>query len=182
MGRYTPSAGTSYLDSLELDTSHIEQALEFFTDRKAEVLVAGRVSASTWAYLEYETACRVRLFSEERGMRASGRQARGEVRSLLADHLGLVGCDGFFDELAQLANGVLLDSRVILAARGLHPSRADRFNSDLLRWKDVREPFLKDMTRAAAEAQVPVVLGGHSVVAGGLMALLESMQLSREVT
>jgi len=42
-----------YLDSLELDTSHIEQALEFFTDRDAEVLVAGRVSASTWDYLEH---------------------------------------------------------------------------------------------------------------------------------
>ena len=76
-----------YLDSLELDTSHIEQSLEFFTDRDAEVLVAGRVSASTWAYLESETACRVRLFSEERGMRASGRQAREALELILGTYI-----------------------------------------------------------------------------------------------
>jgi len=36
-----------------------------------------RVSSTTWSYLERETACRTRVLSEERGMRASGRQARG---------------------------------------------------------------------------------------------------------
>jgi hypothetical protein len=119
----------------------------------------------------------VRVFAEERGMRASGRQERGEVRSLLADYLERVGVDGFFDELAQLVDGVLFDNRVILAARGLWPSAADRFNSDLYQWDRVEDPFLRRLTQAAAEARVPVVLGGHSVVAGGLMALVEALQM-----
>ena len=113
-------------------------------------------------------------------MRASGRQGRGEVRSLLADYVALAGVEGLFDELAQLADGVLLDSRVILAARDSWPSTADRFNSDLHRWDLVKDPFLRDFTRAAAGAQVPVVLGGHSVVAGGLMALVESYETARQ--
>jgi hypothetical protein len=70
---------------------------------------------------------------------------------------------------------VLLDNRVILASRGLWPSALDRFNSDLYRWNEVDEPFLRSLTHAAAEAPIPVLMGGHSVVAGGLMALTESL-------
>jgi len=113
-------------------------------------------------------------------MRASGRQKRGEAHSLLADYLELVGVENFFEELAELTGGVLFDNRVILAARGLWPSALDRFNSDLYRWDRVEEPFLRRFTRAAAEARVPVVLGGHSVVAGGLMALVETLEMSED--
>ncbi|MGD8245370.1 MAG: hypothetical protein PVI63_09280, partial [Anaerolineae bacterium] len=81
----------------------------------------------------------------------------------------------FFEELAKLANGVLLDNRVILAARRLWPSAVDRFNSDLYRWEEVEDPFLRNLTRAAAEGPIPVVMGGHSVVGGGLMALTEAL-------
>ena len=88
---------------------------------------------------------------------------------------GLVGVERFFEVLGQLANGVLLDNRVILAARQLWPSAIDRFNSDLYRWGEVEDPFLQGLTRAAAEAPIPVVMGGHSVVGGGLMALTETL-------
>jgi hypothetical protein len=139
----------------------------------AVLAVIGRASATAWAALERATRCWVRVFAEERGMRASGRQEQGEVRSLLSDYLELVGFEGFFAELAALVGGVLFDNRVILAARGLWPSAADRFNSDLYRWEEVEEPFLRRFTQTAAESGVPMVLGGHSVVAGGLLALVE---------
>ena len=163
-----------YLDSLELDTSHIEQSLKFLTDRKAEVLVAGRVSASTWAYLEQETACRVRLFSEERGMRASGRQARGEALSLLGFYLDEVGLEGFFATLAKMSQAAFLDSRVIFAHRRLWPSAADRFYSDLRQPEKISDPWVRRLTEAAIAAPIPIVLGGHSLVAGGLYALVEA--------
>lgn len=163
-----------YLDSLELDTSHIEQALEFLTDRDAEVLVAGRVSASTWAYLEEETACRVRLFAEERGMRASGRQARGEALSLLGFYLEEVGLERFFATLAEMSQAAFLDSRVLFAHRGIWPPAADRFYSDLRQPKKINDPWVRRFTEAAIEASIPVVLGGHSLVSGGLYALVEA--------
>jgi hypothetical protein len=166
-----------FLDGLRWESERLDQVLDAMAREGGSLAVIGRVSPAAWVELGRATRCWVRAFVEERGMRASGRQERGEVRSLLADYLELVGVDGFFDELAQLADGVLFDNRVILAARGLWPLAADRYNSDLYRWDRVEDPFLRRLTRAAVEARVPVVLGGHSVVAGGLMALVEALQM-----
>ncbi len=162
------------LQGMALDTSALEMALPFFLDRDAEILVAGRVSSATWSYLERETACRTRVLSEERGMRASGRQARGEVRSLLGYHLEAVGIKRFFAELATLGQAVFLDNRVLMAHRGLWPSAADRFYSDLRRPEQIAEPFVRELTEAAMAAPVPVIMGGHSLVSGGMFALVEA--------
>jgi hypothetical protein len=170
-----------YLDRLGWETGKLDGVLAAMGREGGSLAVVGRASAAAWAALEQATRCWVRVFVEERGMRASGRQERGEVRSLLADYLDLVGVEGLFDELAALADGVLFDNRVVLAARRLWPSAADRFYSDLYQWDSVGEPFLRRFTRAAAEARAPVVLGGHSVVAGGLMALVEAFEMGREV-
>ncbi|MFL7794767.1 MAG: hypothetical protein AB8I69_21670 [Anaerolineae bacterium] len=166
-----------FLDELNWKAPQLNGILAEMAREGGSLAIAGRVSEAAWGVLNKATRCWVRVFAEERGMRASGRQERGEVRSLLADYLEIVGTEGFFDEVANLANGLLLDSRVILAARGLWPSKRDRFNSDLHRWEEVEDPFLRRFTQAAAQAQIPVVLGGHSVVAGGLMALIESLEL-----
>ena len=164
-----------FLEDLDWQASWLDGVVTEMRREGGSLAVMGRVSAIAWAALERATRCWVRVFAEERGMRASGRQGRGEVRSLVSNYLDAVGVVGFFDALADLANGVLLDNRVIIAARGLWPSTVDRFNSDLFRWDRVREPFLRRFTRAAAEARVPVMMGGHSVVAGGLMALAEAV-------
>jgi len=162
-----------FLDELGWEAPWLDAVLAEMCREGGSLAVIGRASATAWAALERATRCWVRVFAEERGMRASGRQEQGEARSLLSDYLELVGFEGFFAELAALVNGVLFDNRVILAARGLWPSAADRFNSDLYRWEEVEEPFLRRFTQAAAESGVPIVLGGHSVVAGGLLALVE---------
>ena len=168
------------LDGWAWEAPQVEGVVSAMAREGGSLAVVGRASSAAWSALERATRCWVRVFAEERGMRASGRQERGEVRSLLADYMSLVGVDCFFQELGEMAEAVLLDSRVILAAMGLWPSIPDRFNSDLHRWDRVAQPFLRRFTRAAAEAQVPVMLGGHSVVAGGLMALLESLEAGQE--
>jgi hypothetical protein len=172
-----PGAGAhtrAYLDSLKLDLSHLDAALSMMLDRDATILVAGRVSSATWSYLERETACSTRVLSEERGMRASGRQARGEVRSLLGYYLEAVGLDRLFEALATMAQAVFLDNRVIFAHRGLWPSAADRFHSDLRQPDQIVDPFVRALTEAAMAAPVPVVMGGHSLVAGGMYALVDA--------
>jgi len=164
----------AFLDSLELDTSHIEQAMLTLVDRDAEVIIAGRVSAAVWKYLERETACRVRVFAEERGMRASGRQVRGEVRSLLGYYYQQVGPERFFETLAELGQAAFVDSRIIFAHLGVWPPASDRYNSDLRRPRDIRDDTVREFTIAAISAPIPVVLGGHSLVSGGLYALVEA--------
>jgi hypothetical protein len=162
------------LDSLPLDTSALDIALPYMLDREAAILVAGRVSSATWSYLERETACSTRVLSEERGMRASGRQARGEVRSLMGYYLDAVGFERFFETLATMGQAVFMDNRVIFAHRGLWPSAADRFHSDLRQPAQVCDPFVRALTTAAMGAPVPIIMGGHSLVSGGMYALIEA--------
>jgi hypothetical protein len=162
------------LDGLALDTAAIDAALPFLLDRDATILVAGRVSSATWSYVERETACSTRVLSEERGMRASGRQAQGKVRSLLGYYLDVAGLDRFFETLATMGQALFLDNRVLFAHRGLWPSAADRFYSDLRQPARIADSFVRALTEAAMAASIPVIMGGHSLVAGGMYALIEA--------
>ena len=168
------------LDEWRLDVSLYRRILPLFTISTAQVLVAGRTSSRVWQYLEGETACRVRFFSEERGMQAEGRIGGGEARSLVGFYLAAVGVQRFFATLAELADAAFVDSRVLLAHLGLRPSRADRFLSDLGRYDEIEDPFLRELTEGAARAAIPVALGGHSLVSGGLMALIEHAWRERD--
>jgi CTP:molybdopterin cytidylyltransferase MocA len=164
----------AYLDSLALDTAAIDATLPLLLARDATIMVAGRVSSATWSYLERETACSTRIFSEERSMRASGRLARGQVRSLLGYYMDVVGLERFFETLATMGQALFIDNRVLFAHRGLWPSSADRFYSDLRRPAQIVDPFVKALTEAAMAAPVPVIMGGHSLVSGGMYALIEA--------
>ncbi|TMD33256.1 MAG: hypothetical protein E6I94_00045 [Chloroflexi bacterium] len=148
-----------------------------FHDRKAEVLVTGRTSAATLAWLERHTASRVRALVEERGLRAADPLAevdppasRGRpptsVLGLLLDRDGPASLG---QSLASLAGAALVDTRVLLAHRlgpdeGAWPSAEDRFASDLLDWGAVSDPWLCELTRSALMAPIPILLGGHTLV------------------
>ncbi len=163
-----------FLSGFEANLGPYQRLMRALVDPTAEVLVAGRVGSQAWSYLERETACRVRVYSEERGMQAAGRDASGAARSLLAFHLREVGSARFFAELAELSNVACIDTRPLLAHLGVHASRADRFWSDLGCPERIGQPFLRELTQAAREAPLPVILGGHSLVSGGLMLLTEA--------
>ena len=171
----------AYLNGLSWSSRQLDDVLAIMAREGTGLAIAGRVSSAAWDAIERATQCWIRVFAEERGMRASGRQARGEVRSLLAGYLREVGVERFFRELGGMVDGVLLDNRVILAALDIWPSMADRYHSDLLQWEDVGQPFLRRMTWAAAEAPIPIVMGGHSIVSGGLMALAEIVSAGKGV-
>jgi CTP:molybdopterin cytidylyltransferase MocA len=163
-----------FLETLEWDGTNVRRVAMAMAEEGGSLAIVGRTSSAAWAAVERSTRCWVRIFAEERGMRASGRQERGEVNSLLSDYLSLVGPEAFFGRLGELVKGLVMDSRVVLAARGAWPCTSDRFYSDLLRWQEVADPFLRQFTSAACRATVPVLLGGQALVAGGLMALAEA--------
>ena len=171
----------AYVASLDPDLGRYRAVLPLFLDQAKQLLVAGRVGTHAWAYLERETACRVRLFAEERGMEADGRASDGSARSLLGFYLEAVGLERFFETLAELGDAAFIDTRVLLAHNRIDASREDRFLSDLGRCEDISDPFLRDFTRAALEAPVPVLLGGHSLMSGGLMALNEHAWRQRDI-
>ena len=141
-----------YLRSLDLDLSRYQRVLPLLTDREAQIVVAGRVGSHSWQYLERETACRVRLFAEERGLEAEGRAQDGTARSLLGFLIEATSLERFFEVLPQLGDAAFIDTRVLLAHMRIEATREDRFLSDLGQWPDIDDAFLRDFTRAAAEA------------------------------
>jgi hypothetical protein len=169
------------LGKLELNLDRYRTVLATFLDTTKQLLVAGRVGSHAWSYLERETACRVRLFAEERGMEADGRAEAGLARSLLGLHIEAVGIERVFAELPQLCDVALIDTRVLLAHKRIEASRADRFLSDLGEADGISDAFLRDFTRAAVAAPVPVLLGGHSLMSGDLMLLNEHAWSLRDV-
>jgi len=97
-----------------LEVPHLGALGAVLRNREAQLVVAGRVPSTPWSYLETESACRVRCFVEERGMRS----ARDAVpHSLLADWMDRLGPADLVSELATLGDAVILDTRVLMASR-----------------------------------------------------------------
>ena len=160
------------LTAAGVDHPRVREACAVFVDRTREVMLAGRVSSNTWAYLEREAACRVRLLAEERGMQAAGTDADGTARSLLGQWIAEAGAERAFGALLpELCDAAFIDIRPALVHLGIRPSRADRFAADLGRADLIEDGALRAIVEAANASPVPVVLGGHSLV-GGVTQLL----------
>lgn len=154
----------------------LSRVLTALANPEARLFVAGRVSAGAWTVLERAAMRYTRLISEERGMRASGRLARGEVRSLAGVLVERLGPADFFALLAEVCDVALLDTRLLFAHLRRQPSAADRFASDLLAPAEIADPVVRAFTAAAASASLPVLLGGHSLVSGGLWLLAHHLR------
>ena len=157
-------------------------------NRRAELIVTGRVSVGTLGWLERGVPARVRAIVEERGLRAATRlaQAGGAAGagsgtgdagrppgSLLGILLDGAGPEALGSLLARLGEAAVVDSRVLLAHRlgpdeRDWPGPEDRHASDLLLPDRVRDPWLRALTVSALQAPVPILLGGHSLVGPGI--------------
>lgn len=149
-------------------------------DPSRTLIVAGRLNTQLWASIERDVSFLKRLFIEERGMRANGRQERGEVRTLLGLILREVGPAHFFADLAALGDAAAIDTRPLFAHLAPGLPTADRFASDLLRPDLIADPMVRDFTQAAREAPLPVVLGGHALVTGGLWLLAQRVRAAKD--
>ncbi len=167
--------GKEALAKFSLDLNRISKARSALAGDYEEILLLGRVGAPIISRMNLNLKARLRVFSEERGMKALGRIKNKEVVSLMGFFLEEVGVKGFFDYISKIAACAFIDSRVIFSHKKLDPSDSDRFNSDLGRWKEVKDPFVREFTQAAVEAPIPIILGGHSLVLGGLWALVEDI-------
>lgn len=156
------------------DPSRVHRIQALLRTPGSRLMLAGRVPSWAWAALERHAQIWTRVFSEERGMQASARMHRGEVRSLVYSYLQTVGPWRFFETLAELADGALLDIRVWMAAAGRWPSPVDRYAADLFAVSEIRDPMIREWIEAAAHAPSTILMGGHTLVAAGLVALLEA--------
>ena len=145
---------------------------EVARDRRAELLIAGRTSSATLAWLERHTASRTRALIEERGLRAGATTNRRPAASVLGALLDRDGPGSFGDHLARLSDAAIVDTRVLLAHRlgpdeAAWPDAEDRFAADLLLHDRISDPWLQALTASAGGAPIPILLGGHTLVGPG---------------
>jgi hypothetical protein len=152
----------------------IEALMRIVTTPEKELVVAGRVGAPVWTFIESQTACRVRMLAEERGMQAAGRDISGEARSALGFLYKLVGPRDFFAKMAQLGDGMLFDMLVLFAHLGWRPGADERFASYLFLAERIRPGPLREFTEAARDAPIPLLLGGHTLVSGAFWTMIEA--------
>jgi len=163
-------------DSFRRVRSTAERIRDVSGNAAAELVVAGRTSATTLRWIERFTASRTRALVEERGLRTA-RSGQRRPRSVLGLGLDRDGPAALGPILAELGEGALVDSRVLLAHRlgsdeAAWPAAEDRFASDLLLHEAIADPWLRDLTRSAASAAIPILLGGHTLVGPGARLLL----------
>jgi len=171
----------SHLESFLAQTpmgalERVERMREVLVTPARALVLIGRASSHVWRTLEQETQIWVRVFAEERGMVASGRSERGEVQSLVGAFIDSWGPEAFVRRLSEMADGVLWDTRVWMAHRGIWPSNANRFAADL-GWEDqITDSALRELTQAVSQASIPIITGGYGVVSGGIYASIEALQ------
>ncbi|MDO8484816.1 MAG: hypothetical protein Q7S35_07710 [Candidatus Limnocylindrales bacterium] len=186
LGRQGAAAGVD-LEPLHARLAAVQSVA---ADRRAELIVAGRVSVRTLVWLERGIPARIRAIVEERGLRAASRLAQehgAEAKattglrppaSLLGALLERDGPGALGQLLARFGDAAIVDTRVLLTHRlgadeTAWPTPEDRFSSDLLLPERIRDPWLRELTAAASGAPIPFLLGGHSLVGPGARLLLE---------
>jgi hypothetical protein len=170
--------------------------MAILANRRAELVLAGRTSAATLRALERGAACRVRALVEERGLRASSALAFGAAEpgldcgaaglptdptlrpprstlGLLVDRDGPGALGGL---LAQLGDGAVVDTRVLMAHRwgadeAGWPPAEDRFAADLLLSDRIADPWLRALIAGLRDAPIPILAGGHTLVGPGIRLL-----------
>jgi hypothetical protein len=158
---------------------HLARLGDVIRDRRAELVVAGRIPGATSSELETDAACRVRSYVEERGMR-SARSGSDRPRSLLATVLRRTSPAELVGELASLGDAVVLDTRVLMASlagsadAAAWPPEEERLASDFGDVSRVATPWLRELTEAAAAASVPMLFGGHALVSDGLRLIVRA--------
>jgi hypothetical protein len=167
-GRHLSAA----VSRLPIESASVSRVMDVLVDRGRHAVIAGRIPPEVALSFDRETACHLRFYIEARGMEA--RQQRTGIWSLLGLCLEESGLSRFYQTISNHADAVILDSRVVFSHLGLQPSRQDRFFSDLCRPDEITDPAVRRFTREALRSPIPWILGGHTLVSGGLLALAKS--------
>ena len=161
---------TQQTDQLDRAVKAQWNASQHFLKRDSEVFIYGRTSSRVWSYLETEAACKIRIISEERGLKSApqGHQAK----SILAYLIHAYGPQEVFCKLLpQFCSAAFVDLIPIIEHMNIACSRNDRFSADLLQHDAIDNEELREIIVAINQSPIPIAIGGHSLVSSSLEIL-----------
>ena len=138
---------------------NIRAVTRILTKRTAELVVVGDPGSEGWRHLEQETACRVRLLGDTPG-------------GLLASLLASAGAVRFVQYLSELGEAFLVNTRILFRESDW-PTPDDFFYSDMGLVARIAHRGLRRLTEALLDGRRPVILGGSSLLMGGIYLLIE---------
>ncbi len=168
------------LRELNYSAKHLIEAKHYLALPYADVILSGRIGSPVITQVNTMIRCRLRVYSEERGMKYLKREENEQVKSLIAKTIEVMGEQAFFDYLASLAHVAFIDTRIIFAHKKLHLNENDRFYSDLMMPEKIENKEAKKFTESMINSAIPIVAGGHSLVAGGMWSLIETLHFEHE--
>ncbi len=145
-------------------------AAQHLTDKESQVLVYGRTSSRIWKYLETESASKIRIIAEERGLGTAPPEHRSY--STLGDLINSEGAETFFTKtLPLMCDAAFIDLIPILAY--LHPdtTQEDRHAAFLMDESNIEHPGLQTIIHGINNSPIPIAIGGHTLVGSGIELL-----------
>ena len=157
----------NYISNSIFKNINLDRFIKILSSKSNEIFVYGRINPLNLYMAERNIPCKIRFLSEERGLKVRGRASA----SLLSKIFQSENFDIFFDMFENICNACILDTRVIFSLFAGEYDQEELYLSDMQMWKQIKNPFIKSFTKKVSESKVPIILGGHSIVNGGLMAL-----------
>ncbi len=149
----------------DLEDIPILPLLDVLRSPNKHLLIVGRVSPLAWNTLERLAKCQIDVITERFGY------------SILKTWMGKSGyISNAIHPLEKIADAVLFDNRPFLESIGASPNTHDLLASDTLLLEDVEDHTLRELLVAVDDLHIPIVMGGESLVTGGLYALAEILQ------
>jgi len=172
------------VDGIDWDMTPYYRLKEILTQRISEregiiprIWMSGRIGAPVITHINTHLIARLRVVSEERGMKSMGQE--GMVCSFVGSFLDDLGTPAFIRYLERSSDVALVDTRPLFAHFRISPDDNDRFSSDLLLWEQVKDPWVREFTKGAAESSIPIILGGHTLILGSIWALVDAIRAER---
>ena len=149
----------------------IEMAKAVMKGPGGEFTLIGRVPPSSVSYLNSILKCRIRTFSEERGMRSFKRDVRGEAKSIFASYIKRCGIRNFVNDMSDVTGLAFVDTRVLLSSLGCRLSTEERFASDLLMTDSLKDELAYELADAFSTSSCNFICGGHCLVSWGVRSI-----------
>lgn len=157
----------NYISQSIFKNIDLDKFIKILSSKSSEIFIYGRINPLNLYMAEKNIPCKIRFLSEERGLKIRGKASA----SLLEYIFKQENFDNFFKLFENICNGGIFDTRAIFSLFAGEYAQEDVYLSDMKIWQKIKNPFIKSFTKRVSESQVPVILGGHSIVNGGLMAL-----------